>query len=57
MTDTKAVMDAINAILKRGNDVQIQRNIDRLVVLEVKKEVKYCEKGKYSCQEQTYMVY
>ena len=46
MTDTKAVMDAINAILKRGNDVQIQRN-----------KVKYCEKGKYSCQEQTFMVY
>ena len=41
MTDTKAVMDAINAILKRGNDAQIQR----------------CEKSKYSCQEQTFMVY
>ena len=57
MIDTKAVMDAINAILKRGNDAQIQRNKDRLVVLEVKKEVKYCEKSKYSCQEQTFMVY
>ena len=57
MTDKKAVMDDINAILKRGNDAQIQRNKDRLVVLEVKKEVKYCEKSKYSCQEQTFMVY
>ncbi|MEY8360042.1 hypothetical protein AALA99_13645 [Anaerotruncus colihominis] len=46
MTDTKAVIDAINAILKRGNDVQIQRNKDRLVVLEVKKEVKYIESRK-----------
>lgn len=57
MADDKAVIDAINAILRRGNDVQIQRNKDRLVVLEVKKEVKYCEKSKYSCQEQTFMVY
>lgn len=43
MTDEKMVMDAIKAILKRGNDVQIQRNKDRLVVLEVKKEIKYKE--------------
>ena len=26
MNDTKAVMDAINEILKRGNDAQIQLN-------------------------------
>lgn len=43
MTNEKMVMDAIKAILKRGNDVQIQRNKDRLVVLEVKKEIKYKE--------------
>lgn len=43
MTDEKMVMDAIKAILKRGNDVQIQRNKDRLVVLEVKKEIRYKE--------------
>lgn len=45
MTDAKAAWDTVLAILKRGNDAQIQRNKDRLVVIEVKKEIKYSGRG------------
>lgn len=38
--DEKAIK-TIEAILARGNDVQIQRRKDGLLILEVKKEVKY----------------
>lgn len=31
----------IESILKRGNDVQIQRSKDGIIILEVKKEIKY----------------
>ena len=41
----KALIDAIAAILKRGNDVQIQRNGDGYIVLEVKKTIKYGAPG------------
>ena len=43
MNDTKAVMDAINEILKRGNDAQIQLNKGRIMVLEVRRRIKYKE--------------
>lgn len=32
---------AIEAILKRGNDVEIRRRGDGYIVLEVKKSIKY----------------
>lgn len=32
---------AIDAILKRGNDVEIRRKGDGYIVLEVKKTIKY----------------
>ena len=32
---------AVDAILKRGNDVEIRRKGDGYVVLEVKKTIKY----------------
>lgn len=32
---------AIEAILKRGNDVEIRRKGDGYIVLEVKKSIKY----------------
>lgn len=38
---TKETIDAIEAILKRGNDVEIRRKGDSYVVLEVKKTIKY----------------
>lgn len=38
--DEKAI-EAIESILARGNDVQIQRKQNGLVILEVKKEIKY----------------
>lgn len=38
---TKETIDAIEAILKRGNDVEIRRKGDGYVVLEVKKTIKY----------------
>lgn len=34
---------AINEILKRGNDAQIQLNKGRIMVLEVKRRIKYKE--------------
>ncbi len=38
---TDETIKAIEAILKRGNDVQIQRKGAGYVVLEVKREIKY----------------
>lgn len=35
------VKKAIDAILKRGNDVEIRRKGDGYIVLEVKKTIKY----------------
>lgn len=35
------VQKAIDAILKRGNDVEIRRKGDGYIVLEVKKTIKY----------------
>lgn len=32
---------AVDAILKRGNDVEIRRKGDAYIVLEVKKTIKY----------------
>lgn len=41
VTDRKKLLEVVNEILKRGNDVQIQRKGDGVVVLEVKKTTKY----------------
>lgn len=41
VTDGKKLMEVVNEILRRGNDVQIQRKGDGVVVLEVKKTTKY----------------
>ena len=38
---TPEVIKAIEAILKRGNDVQVQRKGNGYIVLEVKREIKY----------------
>lgn len=35
------VIQAIEAILKRGNDAEIRRKGDGYIVLEVKKTIKY----------------
>lgn len=35
------IVQAIEAILKRGNDVEIRRKGDGYIVLEVKKTIKY----------------
>lgn len=35
------LIQAVEAILKRGNDVEIRRKGDGYVVLEVKKSIKY----------------
>lgn len=40
MMDEKTVQ-AIEAALKRGNDVEIRRKGDGYIVLEVKKTIKY----------------
>ncbi|MCD7755746.1 MAG: hypothetical protein LUJ09_05365 [Firmicutes bacterium] len=37
----QAALQAIAEIIKRGNDVQIQRKGDSILVLEVKKTIKY----------------
>ena len=34
-------MQAIEAILKRGNDAEIRRKGDGVIVLEVQKKIKY----------------
>lgn len=38
---TEKLIRAIEAILKRGNDVEIRRKGDGYIVLEVKKSIKY----------------
>lgn len=38
---TVETIKAIEDILKRGNDVQIQRKRNGYIVLEVKREIKY----------------
>jgi hypothetical protein len=35
------IMRTVEAILKRGNDAEIQRKGDGYIVLEVKKTIKY----------------
>ena len=40
MVDEK-IIETINAILKRGNDVEIKRKGDGYIVLEVQKKIKY----------------
>ena len=35
------IIKAIEAIIKRGNDVEIRRKGDGYIVLEVKKTIKY----------------
>ena len=38
---TPEAVKTIEAILKRGHDVQIQRKGDGIAILEVKREIKY----------------
>lgn len=38
---SEKLMAAIEAILKRGNDVEIRRKGEGYIVLEVKKTIKY----------------
>lgn len=38
---TDQLIQAVEAILKRGNDVEIRRKGDGYIVLEVKKTIKY----------------
>lgn len=38
---TEQVIKAVEAILKRGNDVEIRRKGDGYIVLEVKKTIQY----------------
>jgi len=38
---SEKVLQAVEAILKRGNDAEIRRKGDGYVVLEVKKSIKY----------------
>lgn len=38
---SEQTISAIEAILKRGNDVEIRRKGDGYIVLEVKKSIKY----------------
>lgn len=40
MIDSTAIAE-IEKILRRGNDVQIQRRKNGIIVLEVKREIKY----------------
>ena len=39
--DREAVIQAVEAILKRGGDVEIRRKGNGYIVLEVKKTIKY----------------
>ena len=43
LSTVQAKLDAVNEILKRGNDAQIQLNKGRIMVLEVKRRIKYKE--------------
>lgn len=38
---TDQLIQAVEAILKRGNDVEIRRKGDGYIVLEVKKTIRY----------------
>lgn len=38
---TEQTIKTIEAILKRGNDAEVRRKGDGVIVLEVKKEIKY----------------
>lgn len=38
---TEQIAKAIEAILKRGNDAEVRRRGDEVIVLEVKKTIKY----------------
>lgn len=38
---SEQLMKAVEAILKRGNDVEIKRKGDGYIVLEVKRSIKY----------------
>ena len=38
---SEKLIKAVEAILKRGNDVEIKRKGDGYIVLEVKKTIKY----------------
>lgn len=38
---TEKMIQAIEAIIRRGNDAEIRRKGDGYIVLEVKKEIKY----------------
>lgn len=42
---TPEAVKMIEAILKRGHDVQIQRKGDGIAILEVKREIKYRTPG------------
>ena len=39
--DFAAALEAVNAILQRGNNVEIRRKGSGFIVLEVKKTIKY----------------
>lgn len=41
MTEYERLFCVVEAILKRGNDVEIRRKGDGYIVLEVKKSIKY----------------
>lgn len=38
---TDEAIKAVEAILKRGNDAEVRRKGDEVIVLEVKKTIKY----------------
>lgn len=40
---TEKLWEAVQAILKRGNDAEIRRRGDGYVVLEVKKSIKFTQ--------------
>ena len=44
MTDTE-LLEAMKAIIKRGNDAEVRRKGDGCIVLEVKKTIKYSSSG------------
>ena len=43
------IIKAIEAILKRGTDVEIRRKGGGYIVLEVKKTIKYCHNRHRAC--------
>lgn len=38
---TDEAIKAVDAILKRGNDAEVRRKGDEVIVLEIKKTIKY----------------